>query len=390
MTTPNPIEQARIARGRIAARDEAVRAWTALDPDAGIGAPAGPLAGLTLGVKDIVDVAGLVSGCGTPIHADRVASLDAALVAELRALGAIVIGKTATAELAYLSPPATRNPLDLTRSPGGSSSGSAAAVADFHVDAALATQTAGSITRPAAFCGVVGFKPTYGRFSLAGVKTVAPSLDTIGWITRDVATAIRIEQALAGGATRASGGRVGFCRTDAWACADEAMRIAMLDFARELELPEIPSFGAWLDHAHGTIMRFEMRRELAAERLQHRDLLSPILRTFLEGDPVAEAAYRRAIVAIRSVDVDALFGPLDVIATPAAAGEAVPFGSTGDASFNRFATVLGLPTVTLSGARGPLGLPLGIQLLGRPGQDGVVLTTAQQIEQRIALDATAG
>lgn len=377
-------QHVRAARERIAARDGAVRAWTVLDPHAGGRASDGPLAGLTLGVKDIVDVAGLLSGCGSPIHDGRSALLDAALVAELRALGAVVIGKTATAELAYLSPPPTRNPLDLSRSPGGSSSGSAAAVADFHVDAALATQTAGSIIRPASFCGVVGFKPSHGRFSLAGVKTVSPSLDTIGWITRDVTTSIRIERALAADASRAIAGRVGFCRTDAWAHAEPAMRTAVLDLAARLALPEVPAFGSWLDRAHATTMRYEMRRELATERLQHRGLLSAALLDFLETAPVPWRAHRDARTRIRQVDVDALFGSLDVVATPAAPGEAVPFGSTGSACFNLFATVLGLPTVTLPFARGPLDMPLGLQLSGRPGEDAVVLASALALERRLS------
>ena len=153
---------------------------------------AAPLGGLLIGVKDIIDVGGLPCGLGSPIFRDRTAFADAAIVARLKALGAIILGKTVTTPFAFLEPAATRNPLDLSRSPGGSSSGSAAAVADGHVDAALATQTAGSIARPAAFCGIVGYKPTHGRFGLAGVAASAPTLDTVGWLTRDVATTWRM------------------------------------------------------------------------------------------------------------------------------------------------------------------------------------------------------
>ncbi len=374
------------ALARIAARDDLVRAWTHVDAPgavraAGVMRDDAPLAGLLLGVKDIVDVAGLPCGCGSPIYRQHVPPVDAALVALLRHLGAIVLGKTATTELAFLAPAATRNPLAPSRSPGGSSSGSAAAVADGHVDAALATQTSGSIARPAAFCGVVGFKPTRGRFSLAGVRTISPSLDTIGWIARDVATASRLHAALTEDRTIAPAGRLGFCRTAAWPAASPDMQEAVQSAARALGAAEVPPPRVDLDAAHATVMRFEMRRELAAERLGHRDALSPVLRDFLEGEIVGEPAYRDAREIARGFDVDGFFGAHEILLTPSAAGEAVPFGSTGDPAFSRAVTLLGLPSVTLPFARGTHGLPLGLQLIGRPHTDAAVLATAAELER---------
>src|SRR3954447_24553345 len=179
---------------RIAQREEEVRAWAHLDPAAAItqarerdaaSAARGPLHGVPVGVKDIVDTADLPTECGTPIHAGRRPERDAACVARLRAAGAVVIGKTVTTELAYFKPGKTRNPAAPDRTPGGSSSGSAAAVADGHVPAAIGSQTAGSVIRPAAFCGVLGLKPTRGLVDLEGVKPLSGALDTLGWFARE-------------------------------------------------------------------------------------------------------------------------------------------------------------------------------------------------------------
>ncbi len=380
---------------RIAERDGALGAWAHVDRagasrQAEQAGPEGPLRGLLLGVKDIIDVDGLPCCLGTPIFRERRASSDAAIVARLKALGAIVLGKTVTTAFAFLDPAATRNPHDLSRSPGGSSSGSAAAVADGHVDAALATQTAGSIARPAAYCGVVGYKPTHGLFGLAGVTGSAPTLDTVGWMARDVATACRLHAALTDAAPARPARSLGFCRTVYWEQAEEAMRSAFLHRAASLGAVEMPSPPASLDQVHATIMRYEMIRDLAAEWLQHRASLPNALRQLLSEQPPSAEAYRAARSARRRFDLDALFGVNQVLVTPSAAGEAVGFGSTGDPAFSRFVTLLGCPSVTLPFARGANGLPLGLQLIARPHQDAMLLATADAIEQAVGEDETGG
>ncbi|MBX3529128.1 MAG: amidase [Rhizobiaceae bacterium] len=376
------------ALSRIEQRDGELRAWSHVDAEgagrqaAGIGSDA-PLAGLAIGVKDIIDVAGMPCELGSPIHRGRVPAHDAALVAELKSLGAVVIGKTVTTELAFLHPGPTRNPHDLTRSPGGSSSGSAAAVADRHVDAALGTQTAGSLLRPASFCGVVGFKPTHGRFSLAGVKSCSPSLDTIGWIAKDVATAALIHDALTGAATAVTAGRVAFTRTTYWERSEAAVRKAFEALAARMGWHEATGPAQELEALHMAIMRFEMCRELATERLQFAGQLSAMMRDFLDPAIVPAGQYVAALEARASVDIEAIFDGADIIATPAALGEAPLFGSTGDASFNRFPSLLGLPAIAIPFARGDNGLPLGLQLVARRHAEPLLLATAREIERRI-------
>ncbi len=377
------------ALARIASRERSVRAWAQVD-EAGAREQAVaidadeaflPLRGLTLGVKDIIDVRGLQCECGSPIFRGKVAFGDAPLVAKLRALGMVVIGKTETAEYAYLQLPATRNPANLDFSPGGSSSGSAAAVADGHVDAALGTQTAGSILRPASFCGVVGYKPTYGRISRVGVLSASPAVDTIGWISRDVGTSIRMRRALAGPSDAAAGRSLGFMRTVHWAKAEPAMRAGVERLAASLSAMEVVSLSAVLDDVHGTIMRYEMREELATQRLQAPALLSAALAAYLDGAPIPLADYVAALAFRDRFDAEAMFAGVDVLMTPAACGEAVAFGSSGDPCFNRFVTLLGLPSVTLPFGFGVKGLPLGLQLFARKDQDDMLLATAATIER---------
>ncbi len=346
-----------------------------------------PLAGLTLGVKDIIDVGGLQCECGSPIFRGRRAFSDAATVARLKSLGMVVLGKTTTTECAFLQPTETRNPWNLAFSPGGSSSGSAAAVADGHVDAALGTQTAGSILRPAAFCGVVGYKPSFGWLSRAGALSTAPSLDTLGWLSRDVETTIRMRNALIGAESGASVGRLGFCRTIHWEKAQPAMRLGLEHLAQRLCAPEVPPPPALFDDIHSTIMGYEMREELATLLLQHRNQLSPQLSSQLFGSPVEISDYMAALSHRDSANIDASFAGMDVLLAPAAPGAAVKFGSTGDPCFNRLASVFGLPAITLPFALDPTGLPLGLQLIGRKHKDDALLATALHVQKQIAFDA---
>ena len=377
------------ALARIADRDTDLCAWSHVDAtgarrQAAAVHQAAPLAGLLIGVKDIIDVGGLPCEIGSPIFHGRVAFSDAPIVARLKALGAVVLGKTVTTPFAFLEPAATRNPLDLSRSPGGSSSGSAAAVADGHVDAALATQTAGSIARPAAFCGIVGYKPTHGRFGLAGVAGSSPTLDTVGWLTRDVATTLRLHAALGGDAASYPARSLGFCRTVHWERAQEPMRSGFLAGAGALGAVEAASPPSALDEHHLAVMHFEMARDLGTEWLQRREALSPPLRELLSRTPPAGETYRAALQARAQFDFRRLFGPHDVLLTPSATAEAVPFGSTGDPVFSRFVTLLGCPSVTLPFARGPAGLPLGLQMIARPHEDAMLLATAASVERSLA------
>ena len=377
---------------RIRAQEADVGAWAEIDA-AGAKAQATaidsaparfPLAGLTLGVKDIIDVGGLQCECGSPAFRGRRAFSDAAAVARLKSLGIVVLGKTTTTECAYLQPTATRNPWNLAFSPGGSSSGSAAAVAGGHVDVALGTQTSGSILRPAAFCGVVGYKPSFGWLSRAGVLSTAPSLDTLGWLCKDVQTAIRMRDALDGASSAMAASRLGFCRMVHWPKAQPAMQSGLARLALRLGAADVPPLPAFLDEVHATIMRFEMREELATLLLQHPDQLSPQLGDQLRGVPVERATYSAALEIRAGFDIEAAFAGMDVLLAPAAPGGAVPFGSTGDPCFNRAATLLGLPAVSLPFGLDPNGLPLGVQLIGRKDQDDMLLATALHLQQLIA------
>jgi Asp-tRNA(Asn)/Glu-tRNA(Gln) amidotransferase A subunit family amidase len=390
----HPSARAAVARSlaRIRAREADILAWAEIDAPGAraqalaidTAAASLPLAGLTLGVKDIIDVGGLQCECGSPIFRGRRAFSDAALVARLKSLGMVVLGKTTTTECAYLQPTQTRNPRNLAYSPGGSSSGSAAAVADGHVDAALGTQTAGSILRPAAFCGVIGYKPSFGWLSRAGVLSTSPSLDTLGWLSKDAETAIRMRDALNGGTSAATAGRLGFCRTVHWPKAQPAMRLGMERLAQRLGAPEIPPLPACLDDIHAVIMRSEMREELATLLLQHPHQLSPELSDQLGGAAIAPADYEAALKARDGVDIDASFAGMDVLLATAAPGGAVPFGSTGDPCFNRVVTLLGLPAVSLPFGFDAHGLPLGVQLIGRRDQDDVVLATVLHVQRLIS------
>ncbi|TLU71358.1 amidase [Lichenicoccus roseus] len=387
------VERLDDALTRIARQEEELHAWAHVDAtgarrQAASSLPGQPLDGVLVGVKDIIDVGGLPCCLGSPIYRDRIAFADAALVARLKALGAIVLGKTTTTAFAYLEPAATRNPLDLARSPGGSSSGSAAAVAAGQVDVALATQTAGSIARPSAFCGIVGYKPTHGRFGLAGVASSAPTLDTVGWMTRNVETSLRLHLALGGDTPIGPAHSLGFCRTMHWDVAEPAMRNAFLRATAMLGASEVPSPPGTLETCHRTIMHFEMARDLSTDWLQHREAMSPPLHALLSQPAPSARDYREALSLRRRFDLDELFGTHEVLLTPSAPGEAVPYGSTGDPAFNRFVTLLGCPSVTLPFAHGPNGLPLGLQIIARPEQDPMLLATAGEVEARLGRERT--
>lgn len=384
-------------------REALVAAWTTRRSDDEIvdlvQCATGPLAGWTIGVKDVIDTADFSTERGSPIHAGRRPSVDAACVAQLQAAGAVVAGKTVTTEFALFAAAGTTNPHDPTRSPGGSSSGSAAAVAAGMCRAALGTQTVGSVLRPAAYCGVVGFKPTYHLIPPTGVATLAHSLDTVGWFTNDVADATDLLETFVGpdDTTRSEPGRsprVGLYRSAQWASAQAETAVALASVADRLatagaDVVEVDE----ADHlapvfaAGDVILHFEALRALAPER-QRPELIHPLIsRMFERAQSVTSIAYGAAqrSVALARHQHDAWldeFG-LDVLLTPASPGVAPELGTTGDSVFNRTWSTLGIPAISLPAGAGPGGLPLGVQLCGRRWGDHRLLEAAAWVEQAL-------
>jgi Asp-tRNA(Asn)/Glu-tRNA(Gln) amidotransferase A subunit family amidase len=393
---------------RIAERDADVGAWEHVDPEAALAEarardtspPLGPLHGVPVGVKDIIDTADMPTGYGSQIWSGHRPARDAACVALVRAAGGVVLGKTVTTELAYFTAGRTTNPHNLGHTPGGSSSGSAAAVADQMVPVTLGTQTAGSIIRPAAFCGVVGYKPSFGTISRGGVLPFAESLDTVGAFARGVADAALLASVAAGRPDLLVPGtpgpvpRVGVDRTAAWELLSAAGQLAVTDAARRLALAgadvsdaALPAWFAELPGAQATVMAFEAARSFAPELREHGARLSPRLRALLdEGASRNPSEYLEALGLAQAGrhELAALFERHDLLLTPSAPGTA-PAGleTTGDPVFNRTWTLLGTPCVHLPTAT-DRGLPIGVQLVGRPGDDGRVLAMAAWAERQLA------
>ena len=391
--------------GRIAFEEPRVHAWEWLEPQRALEQarmadthPQPPLYGLPVGVKDIIDTIDFPTGCGSPIYRDRCPTRDAACIAALRTAGGVILGKTVTTEFAVYAPGPTRNPRRLTHTPGGSSSGSAAAVAAQMVPAALGTQTAGSVIRPASFCGVFGFKPTFGRLPLEGVHPLAPSLDTLGLFTRELEDVPLLLGALGlslEDAPLSRPPRVGLWRTALWGSATPAMQHCMEDAARFLAAAgalvrdvELGEEGGSLAEAQTTVMGVEAAATLSHLRASHAKALSSKLRTFLdEGSAISPARYRAALALAEAGRrrVAEVFLELDVLLTPSAIGEApVGLESTGNPAFNRIPTLLGLPCLNVPGAVGSQGLPVGFQLVGRAGGDAALLAVAAWVTAHLA------
>jgi amidase len=375
---------------RIAEREPVIQAWEALDAEAALAEARRidalrdrpPLLGLPVGVKDLIDTADFPTAYGSPIHRGHRPARDAECVRRLRDAGAVVLGKTVTTEFAVYSPGKTRNPHDPSRTPGGSSSGSAAAVADGMVPLALGSQTAGSVIRPAAFCGVIGFKPTHGLLPLEGIHPLAPSLDTLGFFVRAVDDIPPILSVLSGstyGPIRPGKPRLAFCRTEAWPRGSPAMREATERAARALGAREIelgPAF-AGLIETQIAIMGAEGAQSL---RDKPESQLSPKLREFIAAG--AKVTPERLGAARDQAErcgreLDAILGGIDAIVTPAAPGEApVGLGATGDPIFCRIWTLLGTPCISLPLLRASGDLPMGLQVVGRRGHDAELLAAA--------------
>jgi Asp-tRNA(Asn)/Glu-tRNA(Gln) amidotransferase A subunit family amidase len=392
---------------RIREREPVVHAWTHLDFDAAMerarqldAVPAtGLLHGLPIAVKDVFDTFDMPTREGSPIYEHHRPASDAASVALARAAGAIVVGKTVTTEFATFHPGPTCNPHDARHTPGGSSSGSAAAVADFMVPLAFGTQTAGSIVRPAAYCGAVGYKPTYGTVCRVGVKMISDTLDTMGGFGRTVSDVALFVAALSGRDDLAireparEATRIGVCRTYEWDRAQPETIALFEDVERRLREAGapvrnvvLPSEFAGLAAAQTTVMVREVAQSLSHEWHAHRDSLSPEMIAMIEsGLAVSNAQYDAARSLARQCRamLPQVLDGLDVLIAPSTQGEA-PAGiaATGDPVFNRIWTLLRVPCVHLPLARGPQGLPLGITVAGRIGADRNTLLGADWIHAR--------
>lgn len=405
---------------RIREREPEVQAWAHIDPGYALeqargadaarkaGGPTGPLHGVPVGIKDIIDTADFPTENGSPIFAGRRPEKDAACVAALRAAGAVIMGKTVTTELALLTPSKTRNPHASGHTPGGSSAGSAAAIAARMIPAATGTQTAGSIIRPASFCGVYGFKPTLGLIPRSGVLMQSHTLDTVGVLGRSLDDVALLTDVMAGfdaddetsyrqdgpGLLKTSRQVVpaaphfAFVKTPAWEAADVGMRAAFEEYvaalgdsASEVELPGGADLIAWqrliqlAENAHYYGLLYRKAPELLSDGLKQRlDAgLSATAQDYIDALTAREPAYRAVLASIQGYDA---------ILTPAAAGPAVAgLSSTGDPVFNGLWTYLGMPAVTL-----PLlqtrGLPVGVQLVAPRRQDARLFCAARWLIAR--------
>jgi len=391
---------------RIAERDEQVRAWAHVDRARVIeearaldGAPrASPLHGVPFGIKDIIDTADLPTEYNSPIYRGHRPKADAAVVTLLKQAGCLILGKTVTTEFANNHPSQTRNPHNPAHTPGGSSSGSAAAVADFMVPAALGTQTGGSVIRPAAYCGVFAIKPTFGSINRAGTKMLSEALDTIGIMARSAEDLGLCMQVLTGRTpaaepTRAP--RIGFCKTPRWSLADGATQSHVQNAGRVLANAgaqvrdfELPAGSDQLFDRHKVIMAYETARALGWEYWNHGEKLSATLKARLdEGWKVTREDYdamREHARQCRRALAEAM-GEVDFLLTPSAPSEApTSLATTGDPVFNRAWTLFGVPCVTIPGGAGTHGLPLAVQLVGAMDTDMALLRWASWISQRLS------
>ena len=402
-----------------------VQAWTFLDEDHALaqaraadarkrsGEPIGPLHGLPVGLKDIIDTADMPTENGCALHKGRTPRADAAVVSMLRAAGAVILGKTVSTECAYYSPGKTRNPWNPEHTPGGSSSGSAAAVAASMVPLALGSQTNGSVIRPAAFCGVFGFKPTHGLIPRSGILQLSRTLDHVGLFARSLDDIALLAEELAGYHEDDPDTRprsrvpfqqisreepplepmLAFIKTPHWDRVDPEAKDAFGELVEALgerveEVDLFPSAAAAWDW-HKTIMEVDMAASFEREWEQGRDRLSPQLRSLIErGREVRAVDYKRALGAVAPVvaSLDELFlERYDAILTPAAPGVAPKgLGSTGDPRFCTLWTLLGMPALSLPLMQGAGGLPLGAQLVGRRGFDARLMRTARWLGGKLA------
>jgi Asp-tRNA(Asn)/Glu-tRNA(Gln) amidotransferase A subunit family amidase len=402
------VDLVRACLNRIAERDPLVQAFAHLNADAALaharqldaGPVRGLLHGLPFGVKDLMDTFDMPTAYGSPIYALHQPLADAAAVALCREAGAVLMGKTVTTELANMFPGITRNPHNVAHTPGGSSSGSAAAVADCMLPLALGTQTAGSLIRPAAFCGIVGYKPSHNRVPKAGVKSLSETLDTLGGFGRSVRDVGLLGAVLTGDARLAdpatyaqtAAPRIGLCQTPEWSQTDSDTQQAWAQAEKVLHgFGTAVALPAGLDNlvtVQKAVQAYETARSLSHERMHHHSQLSAPLQALLaHGMTIsgeAHAGNLQTTVLARS-QAAALFDQFDVLLAPSSIGEAPPLtqNTTGDPLFCRTWTLLGLPCIHLPFARGRNGLPIGLQLVGAYGDDHRLLAAAHWVHTRL-------
>jgi amidase len=395
---------ARACLERIQEREPHVQAWQYLDPEQVLAtaraldqrSTPGPLHGVPFGVKDIIDTWDMPTEYGSPIYKDHRPTSDAACVALSRRAGGVLMGKTVTTEFANRHPGKTRHPMDPQRTPGGSSSGSAAAVGDGMVPLALGTQTTGSTIRPASFCGVFGYRPSYGDLRCVGVKEAAGSLDTLGLFARSIADIALYRDVLLGitpdplPEALETPPRIGFCRTHLWSIVEPSTQCQLEDAAQQLaragaqvvEVTLPPEF-AQIEEAQRCIASFEFARNFTWEIDNHWTQISEELRNGRLQDGLACSFERYRVAhdfaeACRWQLADTL-APYDVLLTAAATGEAPPGWHTGNASLCAIWTTMYVPSLSLPVFTGPNGLPVGAQLIGKRNQDRALFRAARWV-----------
>ena len=409
----------------IARLDPKIEAWAWLKSEAALetarsadhhrrAGKQGALLGVPVAIKDIIDVRGVPTRMGSPVFEDNIPSTSARVVRRWEEAGAVLLGKTVTAELAYFSPGKTRNPWNPAHTPGGSSSGSAAAVAARFVPAALGTQTNGSVIRPAAFCGVVGYKPSAGLISRSGILKFSHTLDQVGVFTRGVADAAVVASALIGRTPDDPDSlsdfalvpqdldpkplfqppRLAAVRSPAWHLADADQQENFLQSVATLrragtavEAAVLPDAFQRAHDVHRTIMHYEGARTFAALQDQHRDRLSAELNRLIDdGAKITEAAYYAALESRTRLqgELGDFLRRYDAVLTPPARGEApATLAHTGDPAFCTLWTLCGVPALTIPSGLGAHGMPLGLQLVGGYLQDARLLQVALWCEQAI-------
>lgn len=371
---------------RIRALDASIQAWVQVQPQRPTGS--GALSGIPIGIKDIFETEGLATEYGSPIYKGRVGTSDAAIVRELRARGAIVLGKTHTAAFAYRTPAPTRNPHDLARTPGGSSSGSAAAVAAGMVPLALGTQTKGSVLRPASYCGVTGFKPSYGLLPMEGVLPFAKSLDTVGFFTHTPADMLAFWDAL--GHATGPADHIAFGAAEpppnvapAMAEAFQHALARLREAGAVVRSIDIAGMLAQVAEAAETVMFFEGARVHEERYRTYGDQLADVADVVRVGLRISSRQYEDAqeSLAEERIRMAGIFEETPIVLTPAATGPApVGLKSTGDPGMNAPWTALGTPAISVP-MPVPEGLPLGVQLTADRGQDAKVLRAAVRVQE---------
>ncbi|WP_404476258.1 amidase [Novosphingobium sp. BL-52-GroH] len=400
---PQAIANVHVALQQIALRDAQVRAWLHVDDTGALAAAAmsdgtGLLDGICVGVKDVIAVAGMPLTHNSPLFSGFVPADDAPCVGTLRAAGAVILGKTDTTEFAAAGRnAASANPHDLARTPGGSSAGSAAAVADGHVPLALATQTGGSTIRPASFCGIHGFKPSWGLVSREGVKTYANSLDTVGWYTRDLALCDRVCEVFGFAQPTQPGPgplRIGVFRTPWWdevtpdgRAAFEGVAAAMAQAGLAMvDIATLPEFEHLNDDHRAILFREGAAAFLNLARsrpdLLHADFHLRVDALASYPDARLREAHDRAAAA--RVGFERAIGGLDAVLAPSAPGIAPLGRSPGEPKFNQPWTLLHAPVVNLPLARGEGGMPIGVSLVAARYADRQLVAVAREVEERLA------